>query len=191
MVLALWTQQVTDDFGTAAIWILQVLRTVFKASPINFHLKDYSMVAIQLRRMREDDLPDLTLGVSKNYGLRFAEQFVVEATCAFMPYPFRPHFTVAEIEGRIVGCGCWASDWISWGVFNVSWVQVSPNMQSRGIGRAIMGRILDELRPQANLVMLATQIPTYYSRHWNFQELHKYAAGEDEEYMLMSLILNR
>lgn len=147
-----------------------------------------------IRSMTVDDVPLLANIVSRNYNRHCAEAFHHEARCAFYHYPFPPRFIVAEDADKgVIGCACWNTDWVSWGIFNLSWVQVHPEHQGAGIGTALVNAALDELRPQASLVMLATTKPKYYER-WGFEALRTYSAtveyetaGEVETLMALAL----
>lgn len=144
-------------------------------------------MSLSIRRAREDDIAPLTKIVADNYSKAFAEQFGPEITCAFMPYPFRPNFLVAELQGKTIGCACWMSDWLSWGVFNLSWVQVEKKEQRSGIGRALVQECLDRIFSQGNCALLATDIPDYYERWWGFKVRHRYMSNEGVEYSIMAL----
>lgn len=140
-----------------------------------------------LRRMNEDDIPFLTSIVSENYSKFFAEQFVNEANFALNKLPFKPNFIVIENQDKILGCACWNSNWCSWGVFNISWVQVKKHFQNIGIGKLLVNKCLEELKPQAGLIILSTSSPDYYSKNWGFKILQQYRGNEGENYILMSL----
>lgn len=143
-----------------------------------------------IRAMQEPDIPPLARFVAQNYSPNFAEQFLTEARCAFMPFPFKPFFITAEANGVPIGCACYMSDWSSWGVFNLSWVQVAKSHQGQGIGRALVERCLSEMESFASLVILATSKPEYYARHWKFKNLMSYPSNEGETYQLMGLIMS-
>jgi predicted N-acetyltransferase YhbS len=134
-----------------------------------------------IRSMIEDDVPKLAAIVALNYNRHCAEAFHHEARCAFYNYPFKPRFIVAEdSSGWPLGCACWNADWCSWGVFNISWVQVAPHIQGRGVGKALVESVLSELRPIASLILLATTKPIYYQR-WGFKVIQTYSATVEYE----------
>lgn len=134
-------------------------------------------MTVTIRSMVEDDIAALAAIVAENYDAHCAEAFHHEARCAFYHYPFKPRFVVAQIDGRVVGCACWTSDWCSWGVFNLSWVQVDQDLQGNGIGKLLVNTVMAELRPQAVLILLATTKPEYYQKHWGFRSLQRYRAS--------------
>lgn len=136
---------------------------------------------IFIRSMIPDDVPKLAAIVSRNYNKHCAEAFHHEAQCAFYHYPFPPHFVVAELDGVVAGCACWVADWCSWGVFNISWVQVHSELQSAGIGKELVGAVLQQLRPLSSLILLATTKPGYYEKHWGFKAIQTYRANTKYE----------
>jgi predicted N-acetyltransferase YhbS len=138
------------------------------------------MMTVLIRSMKDDDVSILAAIIGKNYNKHCAEAFHHEARCAFYHYPFKPRFLVAENFSKIVGCVCWNTDWVSWGVFNISWVQVDPEYKGQGIGKMLVDAALTELRPIASMVLLATTKPAYYER-WGFQPLKSYRATVEYE----------
>lgn len=127
---------------------------------------------IIIRSMTEDDIPALTAIISDNYDKHCAEAFQHESRCAFSDYPFKPRFLVAaDRAGLIFGCACWTADWCSWGVFNISWVQVHRTWQRQGVGTSLVTAALGELRPIASTVLLMTTKPQFYEKKWRFKPL--------------------
>ncbi len=144
-----------------------------------------------IRAMREDDIPKLAEIVSENYNKHCADMFYLEAGCSFYNYPFKPHFIVIEsLLGDIIGCACWNTDWCSWGVFNISWVQIKKSMQNKGYGSLLIDCVLKDLKSQASLILLSTTKPDYYLK-WGFKEIKKYKVvieyDEEEIETLMAL----
>lgn len=139
-----------------------------------------------IRRTIESDIPDLARIVSQNYTKETAEHFVPEAELSFASVPFRPWFYTAESEGSIVGCGGYGVSWLAYGAFSLFWINVAGRSRNRGIGHAIVDRCLHDLKSRATLVILATSVPDFYSKNWNFQTLTKFH-GDQMTDTLMSL----
>jgi N-acetylglutamate synthase-like GNAT family acetyltransferase len=133
-----------------------------------------------IRPLQQSDIPKLAAIVNRNYNKHCAEMFYHEAACAFYNYPFVPHFLVIELNSLVIGCACWNADWCSWGVFNISWVQVDPNYQNKGVGKILVDAILNELMPIASLIILATTKPAYYKK-WGFEIIKSYPATFEYE----------
>lgn len=143
---------------------------------------------INIRRTVEADIPALARIVSRNYTKGMAEHFVPEIELSFAPVAFRPWFYTAESPIGIVGCGGYVTSWVSYGAFTLCWVNVDPAMRFMGIGKAIVDRCLHDLADRANLVILATSVPDFYSKNWNFRVLTKFH-GDQMTDTLMALEL--
>lgn len=80
----------------------------------------------------------------------------------------------ASVENELSPCVCWCADWCSWGVFNISWVQVHPTMWRRGIGSALVSEALRQIMPQGRLALLSTSKPDFYAKRWGFKPMTDY-----------------
>lgn len=141
-----------------------------------------------IRRTIESDIPALARIVSQNYTKETAEHFVPEIELSFAPVAFRPWFYTAETNGLIVGCGGYVTSWVSYGAFTLCWVNVDPATRLKGIGKAIVDQCLRDLADRANIVILATSVPDFYSKNWKFETLTKFH-GDQMTDTLMALKL--
>jgi N-acetylglutamate synthase-like GNAT family acetyltransferase len=141
-----------------------------------------------IRRTIESDIPMLSRIVSQNYSRQMAEHFSAEVLTAFMPYPFRPFFYSAVEGDALVGCAGYVANWLAYGTFSLSWVNVELTKQKAGIGRALVDQCLADLHAVAEHVILATTVPDFYSKNWGFKRLATFGglSGAD---VLMSLDL--
>ncbi len=94
---------------------------------------------VALRQMREGDLPEV-MGIER--GL-FPEDAWSEATmrAELAGQPANRHYLVAEAGGTVVGYAGLAA---VTGEGNVQTIAVRPDHQSRGVGAALVGALLDE-----------------------------------------------
>lgn len=131
-------------------------------------------MTILIRRTTESDIPALARIISQNYTKEIAEHFVPEVELSFAPFAFRPWFYTAESDGTVVGCGGYVTSWVSYGAFTLCWINVDLSARLKGIGRAIVDQCLCDLADRANIVILATSVPEFYSKNWNFETLTKF-----------------
>lgn len=143
---------------------------------------------ILVRRTIEADIPVLARIVSQNYTKESAEHFVPEIEMSFAPVPFRPWFYSAELDGVVVGCGGYVTSWISYGAFTLCWVNVDSGWRYQGIGKVIVNQCLCDLTDRANIVILATSVPEFYSKNWGFKTLVEFR-GDQITDTLMALKL--
>lgn len=143
-----------------------------------------------IRRTVENDIPALVEIVFKNYDKQIAEHFSAEILCAFSNYLFRPNFYTALIaDNKVVGCASYISNWLSYGSFSLSWVNVGIEYQGNGYGKALVTKCLNDLNSIATLVLLATSVPEFYSKNWKFVTIDTFDGGDLTQDTLMSLKL--
>lgn len=87
----------------------------------------------------------------------------------------------------LVGMACYAASWMALGCYELTWVNVVPVRQGRGVGQQLVNKCLAEVKAVADVVMLTTSKPDYYRRFWNFQTI--WERGEDV--YMSSKCLNR
>lgn len=141
-----------------------------------------------IRRTIESDIPALTKIVFKNYDKLTAEHFSAEVLCCFSNYLFRPNFYTALLNDEIVGCASYIPNWLSYGSFSLSWVNVDREHQNRGFGKALVTKCLNDLSSIATLILLATSVPEFYSKNWKFVTIDTFD-GDMMTDTLMSLKL--
>lgn len=133
-----------------------------------------------IRRLIEDDIPALAHIVAANYSRAIAESFVDEMVMTFAPYPYRPFFYTAIHEGEAVGCAGYVANWLAYGTFTLSWVNVAKRLQGNGIGRMLVDRCLHDLAAKASFVILATSVPDFYAKNWGFVKIADMERQENE-----------
>jgi predicted N-acetyltransferase YhbS len=142
-----------------------------------------------VRRLIEDDIPALAHIIAANYSRSIAESFVDEMIMTFAPYPFRPFFYTAVHEGKVVGCAGYVANWLAYGTFTLSWVNVAKKLQGMGIGRMLVDRCLSDLAAKASFVILATSVPEFYAKNWGFVKIATMPSQENEH--LGNVVMSR
>jgi amino-acid N-acetyltransferase len=101
-----------------------------------------------VRRARTSDVPDIKALVDVYAGKILLEKNLVTL------YESVQEFWVAEIDGKVVGCGALHVLWADLG--EVRTVAAHPELRGHGVGHAVVGRLLEvgrELRLQRIFVL--------------------------------------
>jgi len=104
-----------------------------EAMPVDSHSRD-----LAVRRARTSDVPAIKSLVDTYAGRILLEKNLVTL------YESVQEFWVAELDGAVVGCGALHVLWSDLG--EVRTVAVDPAVKGRGIGHAIVGRLLQVAR---------------------------------------------
>ena len=111
-----------------------------------------------VRRARTSDVPDIKRLVDTYAGRILLEKNLVTL------YEAVQEFWVAELGGEVVGCGALHVLWSDLG--EVRTVAVEPAVRGRGIGHAIVDRLLDVARDlQLQRLFVLTFETEFFSRH--------------------------
>lgn len=123
---------------------------------------------LEIRPMRQSDIPSCLGVVAEGWNKYTAQTAQPDFSDAFSNAAWKPFFYVAEDDGVVVGTACHVVSWLCYGVYNLAWVAVKREFRGHGIGVTLVDRCLVDLRPVADAVMLATNIPDFYQR-WGFR----------------------
>lgn len=115
-------------------------------------------VAAIVRRARTSDVPEIKRLVDTYAGRILLEKNLVTL------YEAVQEFWVAEIDGRVVGCGALHVLWSDLG--EVRTVAVDPAVKGRGVGHAIVARLLDVARDlELQRLFVLTFEVGFFARH--------------------------
>lgn len=116
------------------------------------------MTEVVVRRARTSDVPDIKQLVDTYAGRILLEKNLVTL------YEAVQEFWVAETGGVVVGCGALHVLWSDLG--EVRTVAVDPRVRGRGIGHAIVDRLLEVARElQLRRLFVLTFETQFFSRH--------------------------
>lgn len=121
-----------------------------------------------IRQLRVEDIPQCLHIARENWSEQTAQIAHIEFSQAFIQAIWRPIFYVAERYGEIVGTAAYHASWMTWGAYDLTWINARRDIQRQGIGRALVNRCLQDIRAVGTLAMLATKTPDYYARWWGF-----------------------
>ncbi len=143
---------------------------------------------MKIRPLREDDILHASKITGENYSLRYAKNSIREMRASFDNPVIAPKYVVAEDKGKIVGYGGYIQSWMDYHVYNLFWINVSPNRQREGIGTKIVKRLISEIKRQrgmdkkALMILLTTSKPKFYSKCFGFKVLTKFK--HDRNYLM-------
>ena len=113
---------------------------------------------VAVRRARTSDVPDIKRLVDTYAGRILLEKNLVTL------YEAVQEFWVAEIESRVVGCGALHVLWADLG--EVRTVAVDPRVRGRGVGHAIVDRLLLVARElELQRLFVLTFETEFFGRH--------------------------
>jgi amino-acid N-acetyltransferase len=113
---------------------------------------------VVIRRARTSDVPEIKRLVDTYAGRILLEKNLVTL------YESVQEFWVAELDGRVVGCGALHVLWTDLG--EVRTVAVDPGFRGRGIGYAIVDRLLEVARElQLERLFVLTFETDFFGRH--------------------------
>jgi predicted N-acetyltransferase YhbS len=141
----------------------------------------------RIRAMRPDDLPAILHIASEAWG-RLTSQTAQPDFCEmFSSSAWRPHYYVAVVEGQVVGMIGWKTSWLCYGIYDLFWLAVRKNRRHQGIGRKLVDRCLVDLAEIADVIMLVTNVPEFYSKNWKFRLIANLKTSENYGENLMIL----
>ncbi len=116
------------------------------------------VAAVAVRRARTSDVPEIKRLVDTYAGKILLEKNLVTL------YEAVQEFWVAELDGRVVGCGALHVLWADLG--EVRTVAVDPAVKGRGVGHAIVGKLLEVARElQLQRLFVLTFEVGFFARH--------------------------
>ncbi|MCW1957371.1 MAG: amino-acid N-acetyltransferase [Mycobacterium sp.] len=120
-------------------------------------------MTVTVRRARTSDVPEIKRLVDTYAGRILLEKNLVTL------YEAVQEFWVAEFDGRVVGCGALHVLWADLG--EVRTVAVDPAVRGRGIGHAIVDRLLEVARDlELERLFVLTFETEFFGRH-GFNEI--------------------
>jgi amino-acid N-acetyltransferase len=124
--------------------------------PVTERSRDYQRVVV--RRARTSDVPTI-----KHLVDTYAGRILLEKNLVTL-YEAVQEFWVAELDGRVVGCGALHVFWSDLG--EIRTVAVDPSTTGHGVGHAIVTRLLDVARElELERIFVLTFETEFFGRH--------------------------
>jgi len=139
--------------------------------------------------LKESDIKQASKIVGENYSPKYEKMSFIEMEAMFKNYTVNPQYIVAEEKGEIIGVAWYIQSWMDYNIYNIFWVNVAPVYQGKGIGTALIQKIISIVkRKKADMILLTTSKPKFYSQKFAFKTLSKFHEGK---YDLMVLKLEK
>lgn len=118
-----------------------------------YHLRDLSLI----------DIPSCQEIVAEHWGIKIADNAVIEMEEMFSGTRWPPHYYVVEDEIGVVGFGGFTSTRMMSNTFELIWVNVHPRAIGKGVGTMLTRKRLTEIRRRGgNLVFLMTRKSSFF-----------------------------
>ena len=76
---------------------------------------------------------------------------------------------------------------MDYNIYHIFWVNIAPMHQGKGIGTALVQKVITIIKKKnADMILLTTSKPKYYSKKFGFKAVSTFHTGE---YKLMALKL--
>lgn len=147
---------------------------------------------MKLRLLQKKDIKSASEIVGKNYSKKWQRTSALELSSMFSNSAIKPEYWVMEDKGEIIGFAGYTQSWMDYNVYQIFWVNVSPENQKQGIGKKLVGKIISEIKKKRcpYLIQLTATLPNskYYAEHFGFNIIQH--LGPKPYYYLMSLVLD-
>ncbi|MES2023113.1 MAG: GNAT family N-acetyltransferase [Patescibacteria group bacterium] len=143
-----------------------------------------------IRLLKKKDIKSASVIARLNYSKKEEKLAKIELKEMFTKGPFRPVFYVAEEQGKIFGFAGYAQAWMEYSVYQIFWVNVAPNEKGKGVGKALISKVITEIKKKKNadLILISADENAknheYYKKHFGFKTLDLF---NKKRYHLMSL----
>lgn len=138
---------------------------------------------MRIRLLKRSDIAGVSGIVEQNYSKKWGKQARGELRDMFGTAAIKPAYIVAEEGGELVGFAGYAESRMDYGVYEIFWVNVSPEKQRQGIGRELMVHIIRTVKEKkgARSILLAVDTEMnkrYYEKNFGFKTVQTFNGGE-------------
>ena len=143
---------------------------------------------MNIRLLEKKDIKSAAKIVGQNYSKKYEQSSTLELTDMFAKTSNNPVYYVAEEKGVVVGFAGYIQSWMDYNIYQIFWVNVTPSLQRKGIGKQLVARVIKEIKKKKKvcLIQLTTSSPAYYKKQFGFKSLLKF---QNKSYDLMVLSL--
>lgn len=129
------------------------------------------------RKEDSDSLEDLTVTVGGEEWRKLAHDYI---QCMLSQDFRRPAFLVAMEGNKLVGCAAISEELFTVDVWGISWVNVHPDHERRGIGQKLVEACLDEISRRAGK-RVTVILNTYPGKTGLYDKTGFHMAGHDHD----------
>ncbi len=138
--------------------------------------------------LEKRDIKSATTIVGQNYSKEYEALSILEIKDMFGKSSNTPVYYVAEDKEVIIGFAGYIQSLMDYNVYQIFWVNVTPDQQGKGIGKQLVARIIKEIKKNknANIIQLTTSSPSFYKKHFGFKSFAKFH-NKSHDLMMLSL----
>jgi ribosomal protein S18 acetylase RimI-like enzyme len=101
---------------------------------------------MKIRLMKKEDVITCAAIVGANYSKKYQKSSTFELLDMFNKISIKPTYFVAEEKEELVGFAGFIQSWMDYNIYQIFWVNVLPEWQGKGIGKALVAKIITEIR---------------------------------------------
>jgi len=88
----------------------------------------------------------------------------------------KPIYIIAEEKGKILAFGGYIYSWADNNIFNIFWISVDSKYHGKGFGSELIQELITRIKkaknPEAKLITLSCNIPSFYEK-FGFEKIGK------------------
>ena len=134
---------------------------------------------MKIRLLTKEGVEDCVEIIARNYSSKDTAWARRELQAMFPKGKLKPTYYVAEEDNEILGFAGFINSWIDDRIYEIFWVNVTPQRQRQGIGRKLVSKLITEIkkRKDSQLIMLTASKANaiYYKRHFEFESVDTFS----------------
>lgn len=136
---------------------------------------------MRIRTLKPKDIAAASKIVGQNYCRAYELSSAKEMEAMFKNYAVKPKYIVAEEKGKIIGLAGYIQSWMDYDIYNIFWVNVLPSHQSRGIGSALIKKVIALIKSKKpKTILITTSKPGFYAKKFKFKTLAKFKSDKHD-----------
>lgn len=138
---------------------------------------------MNLRLIKPSDIEALAGIVEANYTITDALLAKRELRAMFDQKVLPPRYVLAEEKARPLGFAGYSQTWMDYHIYNIFWVNVHPEHQGKGVGTALVRRVIKEIKRQEHggeslVILLTATNPHLYENKFGFRKITMFKEGK-------------
>lgn len=154
---------------------------------------DNLMDAMTIRFLRKSEIEKAASIVRKNYSPKYGRLASRELRTMFGKGAIKPTYfaAISDQGSKLIGFVGYTQSWMDYGVYEIFWVNVSPQYQHRGVGKQLVNTAIAAIKREkgSREILLSANftegLPKYYQKHFGFKTIRVFGDG----YHLMALTI--